>query len=245
VSDNNGTKSGFSRMMDTSIRLFLICAASAICLGIVNAVTQPLKVSNRAANEKSEIERIAANKTIGEETPVSNPVIKSMLPIYEKAGENRPSMYVLKIESSEGYSDIIKLLALYSVTGEVIDVRMGENRETPGLGKKAEDPAYMSKFRGRGGAPDKAIPLTKQMLAEQQKSAGGKSAQSGSSSEKDSFGLWLFGNSSSAGVDSVTGATITFQAIAHALYEGSEFVKKLQASPEAEPAKEETSGGTE
>jgi hypothetical protein len=46
------------------------------------------------------------------------------------------------------------------------------------------------------------------------------------------FARWMSGGGKSGEVDSVTGATITFVAVADALYEGSEYVKKLKPGEE-------------
>jgi electron transport complex protein RnfG len=61
------------------------------------------------------------------------------------------------------------MLAGYTIEGEVIGVQLLDNAETPGLGKKAEEPGYMDKFIGTGA--DSSIPTRKSDLAPAQADA--------------------------------------------------------------------------
>jgi electron transport complex protein RnfG len=62
-----------------------------------------------------------------------------------------------------GYGGDLKILARYDRTGEIRAVKLMEDEETPGLGKKAESPAYMDKFIGTGAAGN-PVPVRKDML---------------------------------------------------------------------------------
>jgi electron transport complex protein RnfG len=63
-----------------------------------------------------------------------------------------------------GYGGDLKILARYDASGEVRAVKLMEDEETPGLGKKAESPGYMDKFIGTGTAGN-PVPTRKDMLA--------------------------------------------------------------------------------
>jgi electron transport complex protein RnfG len=56
------------------------------------------------------------------------------------------------------------VLARVDGNGTIRAVRLMDNSETPGLGKKAENPDYMNKFIGTGG-PDHPVPVRKSSLS--------------------------------------------------------------------------------
>jgi electron transport complex protein RnfG len=70
---------------------------------------------------------------------------------------------VLELEGS-GYGGEMRILARYDGEGAIRAVKLMDNTETPGLGKKAETPTYMDKFIGTG-APEEPVPVRKDMLA--------------------------------------------------------------------------------
>jgi electron transport complex protein RnfG len=75
----------------------------------------------------------------------------NILGVYPLVDEsNQVAGYVLQLVGN-GYGGDMNLLAGYEVDGTLFAAQLMENQETPGLGKKAEDPAYMTKFIGRGG----------------------------------------------------------------------------------------------
>jgi Na+-translocating ferredoxin:NAD+ oxidoreductase RnfG subunit len=69
--------------------------------------------------------------------------------------------YALKITGS-GYGGDMTIIAGYNTDGSIRNVKLLDNNETPGLGKKAELEGYMDKFIGTGG--DKPVPVIKNML---------------------------------------------------------------------------------
>ena len=88
-----------------------------------------------------------------------NPVIVKNYPV-GKGGETVGTLLELK---GSGYGGDMKILARYDLDGSISAVRLMDNTETPGLGKKAESPVYMEKFFGTGSA-EKPVPLRKDML---------------------------------------------------------------------------------
>jgi RnfABCDGE-type electron transport complex G subunit len=72
--------------------------------------------------------------------------------------------YALKIIGS-GYGGAMTIIAGYNTDGSIKAVKLLDNLETPGLGKKAEQPGYMKKFIGTGG--DTPVPVVKTMLKSQ------------------------------------------------------------------------------
>ena len=206
------------------LKLCLICAVAAVGLGAVNEVTEPVIVDRKAQQELLALKELvpdgvsdgAADSSLGERVPVvSDDAVRAYFPLTR---QGVPYAYILDLNGL-GYGGDMKVLAAYQADGQILDIRLLDNLETPGLGKKAEDPSYMDKFRGTGGSGN-AVPVTKEMLQGSQ----GVGAQQERGIE--TFGEWFLGARHEAAADSVTGATITFTGISRALAQGERFVRE-------------------
>jgi electron transport complex protein RnfG len=138
-------------------KLAAICAFAAIVLGFVNSVTEPVIAENKKDELAGALGEIAGGKDVGERTDVPDiPAIEYYYPI-EEGREG----YIVKLIGT-GYGGDMHMMAGYEPDGEVFSVEMMENQETPGLGKKAEDPEYMEKFIGMGG--EGPVPTSREEL---------------------------------------------------------------------------------
>lgn len=127
-------------------RLGLICAVAALVLGLVNSVTEPKIAEIKAQKLQEALSAVAPEGEIGEEVAGDNPVVAGYYPVTR---EGRAVGYVLNLQAS-GYAGGMKVLASYTADGNVLDARLMDNDETPGLGKEAEKPDYMQKYAGKG-----------------------------------------------------------------------------------------------
>ncbi len=144
--------------MEKAGKLALICALSALLLGAVNAVTEPLIAQRKAADLKAALSALLEEGSPGpREAVTDNPIVSARYPVEGAGG------WILDL-AGKGYGGDMKILASYKADGSVINVKLMDNAETPGLGKKAEKASYMDKFKGSGGA-EKAVPVTKDALA--------------------------------------------------------------------------------
>jgi electron transport complex protein RnfG len=144
-----------------ALKLFLICAVAAIALGGVDALTEPVIVQRKIAELQAALQELAPGAQVGEALPVEdNGVVKVRYPLTE-AGQ--PAGAILEL-AAMGYGGDMKVLARLETDGTIRAVRLMEDSETPGLGKKAENPAYMGKFVGTGGA-ERPVPVRKSSLS--------------------------------------------------------------------------------
>lgn len=141
-------------------KLALICAAAALALGIVNAVTEPQIKRIKAEKLAAALKTVSGGLEIGEAVSVEgDEMVEAYYPLTE-GGEL--SGYICRI-IGEGYGGDIVILAGFNREAEVQSSVMMENQETPGLGKEAERPEYMEKYIGFGGDSD--VPVRKDMLS--------------------------------------------------------------------------------
>lgn len=179
------------QLVKIGITLALIASLAATALAVVNAITSP----RIAAYEKSLVEQalhdVSAGYTVGQAQGQSaDEMVEAVYELLDEQGDLVG--YIVQIRTN-GYGGLMTIMASYTLAGEVLDARLLSNAETPGLGKKAEDPTYMEKFIGTGA--EKAIPQKKNELKKED-------------------------------AQSVSGASVTFSAIAQALAYGSDYVKK-------------------
>jgi electron transport complex protein RnfG len=142
------------------VKLFAICAVAALTLGGINAITEPVIIQRKIMELQQALDELTPDAETGDAVVVSaNPVVVKQYPITK---EGRKEGMLLELAGS-GYGGEMKILARYDNDGSIHAVRLMDNTETPGLGKKAENPVYMEKFLGTG-ASDKPVPVRKEML---------------------------------------------------------------------------------
>ncbi len=142
------------------LKLFVICAVAALTLGGINAITEPVIIQRKILELQQALEELTPDAETGEAVEVAdNPVIVKRYPVLK---DGQSAGMLLELEGS-GYGGEMKILARYDQDGTIRAVRLMDNTETPGLGKKAENPAYMEKFLGTGSAAS-PVPVRKDML---------------------------------------------------------------------------------
>ncbi len=150
----------------TGGKLFLICAVAALTLGIINAITEPVIAARKVLELKKALNSLTGELEAAEGVEVEGEaVVKVYYPVLRGG---KVDSYILEL-SGGGYAGDMKILSRYKLNGEIISVKLMDNLETPGLGKKAENPEYMKKFIGAGGS--KPVPMRKNMLEQSEAEA--------------------------------------------------------------------------
>ena len=141
-----------------AVKLAVICLVAAFVLALVNGITAPQIAISKAQAEKDALSVINKAGTIGERVEGDGNMVNYYFPVTDGG---KVTNYTLSLKNM-GYGGDLIILANFKTNGEVIDAKLMEDAETPGLGKKAENPAYMDKFKGTGA--DKPVPVKKTML---------------------------------------------------------------------------------
>lgn len=142
-------------------KLALICLVSALVLGLVHALTAPVAAAGIAERRLQDLSWMAGSGAVDPESIEGvRGAVKSYYTVRNKQGD--PELYILRLRGS-GRGGELSLLASFKTDGEIVDVVLRDSQETPGLGKQAEDPQYMVRFIGRGGA--EPIPTRKAQLS--------------------------------------------------------------------------------
>lgn len=141
-------------MVKPAIILFLICFITAILLAFTYNFTKDT-IAGRAAldmeaakqevfpdaNEFREIENI-------EEIIAGNEWMEPVKSAFEGYQGDTLKGYVYSV-IVKGYGGNITMTVGISLDGTITGVKIGNNTETPGLGKKTEEPKFTSQFAGK------------------------------------------------------------------------------------------------
>lgn len=127
-----------------ALKLGLIGAIAALLLAALSNLAEPIIALRREAEMKAVLNVLAGGEKTGMPESVSEPGILQRWRIANDKG------WILEIEAL-GYGGPMLLIASYKKDGTIIAVRLLDNKETVGFGKRAEDPAYMEIFTGFGG----------------------------------------------------------------------------------------------
>ena len=142
-------------------RLGIICAVAALVLGLVNSITEPRIAELKAEKLYQALSAVAPAGEIGEEVfTETEGAVQSYYPV---TADGQAVGYVINLKAA-GYAGDMKVLASFTADGAMVDARLMDNQETPGLGKEAEKPEYMQKYAGTGA--DKPVPVKKSQLSQ-------------------------------------------------------------------------------
>ena len=147
--------------LKTAIVLCAICAVAAVLLALVNKATAPAIKRYEDSVVMNALEEVSAGYEIGARFEVSDTEYVSYCHKLEEGGVVKG--YLLGLVS-KGYGGEMTLVASYKLDGVLLAAKLVANSETPGLGKKAENPSYMDKYVGHGTDAD-PIPVSKSMLS--------------------------------------------------------------------------------
>ena len=208
--------------------LVTICLLATAFLGLLQwATREPIAAAQQKAKlrafrtilERENLKNNMQNNIKTSLQPVSEPFLREAIGRGEEVegSEFVKAVYILpelgKQEDSQGaaltvlalrgrgYSGTLRLYAAYRGDGSLYHAVLLPSDETPGLGKRAEDPEYMRMFWDQSGAELEP----KSLLLRSRTQMGAK------------FGL-----------DAISGSTISFVGIARALKAGSAYLQKNQ-----------------
>lgn len=177
-----------SKLVNMTLKLTLICAVAALILGIVNIVTEPVIIERKRIEQEKALKALSDGDTVGEvQTPANsddlhNKLMLSLLShgvigegdeldekeliksIYPVDRDGVIIKYILQLQGS-GYGGKMIILAVFNIDGTFVKAKLMDNAETPGLGKKAEEPLYYEKYAGSGN-DENPLPVSKRALDE-------------------------------------------------------------------------------
>jgi len=138
-------------IIKTTIPLFVICIVTGLCLSYVNSITKaPIarRIMEASELKKAEVLKEAQSFTelkIPEKISGKNNIITAA---FKGVNSGKTAGFVFNV-SPKGYGGPIDVTVGIGVDGSVTGVKLGENKETPGLGTKAAESPFITQYGGK------------------------------------------------------------------------------------------------
>lgn len=138
-------REGFGAQLRMIASLFLICAAVALVVSFVNAVTEDIIAEAQVREQQEAILRIfGQGAAISQLAPLEG--TNALYAISSgKAG------YCVNLDA-KGFGGKINMMIGVGADGALRGIEIVSHSETPGFGAKVDDPAYLSQYIGQGSS---------------------------------------------------------------------------------------------
>ncbi len=128
------------------LKLLLICAIIAGIVSFVYALTQETYQANLQAQKATAVGNIF-NAEVSTEALNADGTVNRV-----SSADGKTLMgYSVEVVEPSGYGGDVTLMVGYNAERELIGIEIISHSETPGLGSKVEDPAFLDQFNGLSG----------------------------------------------------------------------------------------------
>lgn len=135
-----------------TLTLIVITVVAGISLGYINEVTKgPIAQAKleRTTNALKNVLPEFDNDPIQNVFKVPAELVRDSVEIYPAFREGASVGWAVVSTSEKGYNGLIKLMVGFDPDGSIIDIRVLEQKETPGLGTKIKGEKFKRQFRGK------------------------------------------------------------------------------------------------
>lgn len=133
-------------MIKLGLVLLIICAISAFILGVTNDYTQGI-IQARAHEENVAAIKVllpeAEEFELVEDANVTG--VTDIVEVYQGTKNGEVIGYTVK-SNPQGYAGRVDILIGISIDGIITGAKVGDNTETPGLGTRIADAAFINQF---------------------------------------------------------------------------------------------------
>ena len=190
-----------STLLNMVAVLFCITLIASAGVGLVNMITtEPIA----AAKQKAVNDAILAVLPTFDNTTISELEINAMpIKVYTATTEGATVGYAVETMTKSGFNGVVKLMVGFAPTGEVLNVNVIQQAETPGLGTKMCDEGnpLLSSIKGQN--------------PESKKLVNGRMAVTKDGGDIDALTAATI--SSRAYVDAVNRAYMAYKSVAHGI----------------------------
>ena len=134
-------------IMKTMIPLFIICLVTGFCLSYVNNVTKgPIQ---QRIDEDTKARKAAVMAAAQSFEPVTLDAAKGIIISADKGIADGKTVGYVFVAEPKGYGGAMNVTVGVGADGKVTGVKLGDNKETPGLGTKAGEDFFIGQFTGK------------------------------------------------------------------------------------------------
>lgn len=139
-----------STLPNMLIALIVITLAAGLSLGFVNDLTAGPKAAAKLAKKINALKDVLPefnNNPLDEAELFASEKVKDSIELYPATTDGQFVGAAVVGSSDKGFSGLIKLMVGFNPNGEIVDIAVLEQKETPGLGTKIKDEPFLSQFR--------------------------------------------------------------------------------------------------
>lgn len=126
-----------STLVNMTSVLFGITLIASAGVGVVNMITEePIALANEAATKTALMEVLPAFEMTEEQTLT---IDEMPITVYTASNGGEVAGYAVQTMTKQGFNGVIRLMVGFTPDGEVVNVNVLEQAETPGLGTKMAD----------------------------------------------------------------------------------------------------------
>jgi electron transport complex protein RnfG len=125
---------------------------AGLSLGFVNDLTMGPKAKAKLEKKVNALKLVLPtfdNNPVNEVTKVISEKVADSVEIYPAFSSNQFVGAAVIGASEKGFSGLVKLMVGFTETGEIKNIEVLEQKETPGLGTKMKDEKFLQQFRGK------------------------------------------------------------------------------------------------
>ena len=141
-----------STFLNMVISLLVITLVSGFALGFVNDLTLEPKAKAKLQRKVNALKLVLPefnNNPVETVMKVKSDKAKDSLEIYEAFSENDLVGKAVVSSSEKGFNGLIKLMIGFKPNGEINNIQVLDQKETPGLGTKMKEEKFLEQFRGK------------------------------------------------------------------------------------------------
>jgi electron transport complex protein RnfG len=140
-----------STFLSMVVSLLVITLVSGLSLGFVNDLTAGPKAKAKLEKKIKALQLVLPafdNNPVEEVAKISSDLAKDSIEMYPAFAENNFVGAAIIGSSEKGFSGLVKLMIGFTENGQIQNIEVLEQKETPGLGTKMKDEKFLKQFRG-------------------------------------------------------------------------------------------------
>jgi len=142
-------ESTFFSMISTLLIITIIAGAS---LGFVNKVTKEPKAKAKLERKIKALKIVLpafTNNPVADLQLVKSEILKDSIEIYPALNQDKKVGMAIVGSSKKGFSGLIKLMIGFKQNGNINNIVVLEQKETPGLGTKMKEEKFVKQYRDK------------------------------------------------------------------------------------------------
>lgn len=150
-----------STFLNMTITLFVITMVAGVSLGFINDLTKGPKAKaklERKINALKEVLPEFNNNPVEDIILIKHESAKDSVEIYPGKQDNNLTGTAVVGSTQNGYSGLIKIMVGFEPNGNIKNIVVLEQKETPGLGTKMKDDKFIRQFRGKNPSEFNVMP---------------------------------------------------------------------------------------